>query len=164
MNRPDNKLAASSSQKAILSRGRFLRASQFKVCLSNLLVDNQICLLLYLNIKFDMAHKISLTNFSTMRCNTIWGARWNSGTKEPTIWHGRSSPFDLLYQTTKEPASRRRRNALWMAERLVPLLASRWPQFDFRSRPDLRLEWKKWLFYVTLRRQGARSQALQLRL
>jgi hypothetical protein len=32
-----------------------------------------------------------------------------------------------------------------------------------RSQQDLRLEWKRWLFSVTLR-QGARSQALQLRL
>jgi hypothetical protein len=32
-----------------------------------------------------------------------------------------------------------------------------------RSRPDLHLEWKRWLFSVSLR-QGARSQALQLRL
>jgi hypothetical protein len=46
-----------------------------------------------------------------------------------------------------------------MAERLVP---RRWPGFDSRSRPDLRLEWKRWLFSVTLR-QGARSQGLQLR-
>jgi hypothetical protein len=42
-------------------------------------------------------------------------------------------------------------------------LARKWPGFDFRSRPDLRLEWKRWLFSVTLR-QGARFKVLQLRL
>jgi hypothetical protein len=39
-------------------------------------------------------------------------------------------------------------------------LPRRQPGFDYRSRPDLRLEWKRWLFFVTLG-QGARSQALQ---
>jgi hypothetical protein len=44
-----------------------------------------------------------------------------------------------------------------MAERLATLLATQ------EAEPDLRLDWKRWLFSVTLR-QGARSQALQLRL
>jgi hypothetical protein len=50
-----------------------------------------------------------------------------------------------------------------MAERLVPLLATKVArvQFPILARPTL--EWKRWFFSVTLR-QGAHSQALQLRL
>jgi hypothetical protein len=50
-----------------------------------------------------------------------------------------------------------------MAERLVTLPAKQvaWVQFPVPARPAFSVE--KWLFSVTLR-QGARSQALQLRL
>jgi hypothetical protein len=41
--------------------------------------------------------------------------------------------------------------------------AGAWPGYDSRSWPDLRLEWKRGLFSVTLS-QGARYQALQLKL
>jgi hypothetical protein len=61
-----------------------------------------------------------------------------------------------------EKAQKSPRRSGWLSV-LRRCLPRRWPAFDSRSRPDLRLEWKRWLFSVTLR-QGARSQALQLRL
>jgi hypothetical protein len=51
------------------------------------------------------------------------------------------------------------RSSGWLSV-LRRCLPQRWPEFDSRSRPDLCLEWKRWLFSVTLR-QGARYQALQ---
>jgi hypothetical protein len=50
----------------------------------------------------------------------------------------------------------------WLSVMRRCCLPRRWPGFDSRSHPDLRLEWKRWLFSVTLH-QGARSQGLQLR-
>jgi hypothetical protein len=49
-----------------------------------------------------------------------------------------------------------------MAERLVTLLATQWSGFDSRSRPDLRLEWKRWLFSVTLLEGHVASTSIEI--
>jgi hypothetical protein len=41
-----------------------------------------------------------------------------------------------------------------MSERLTTLLATQVARVQFPVPPDLRLEWKRWLFSVTLRQGG----------